>query len=242
MSSYEDVDVLVPYRASEAYHRERNAEFIIKHLGNVLPGSLVTVCDDDDPDLFNRGRAVNAGVEASERPIMVIADGDVWLPPAPLREAVAILRRTSAVQRSYVVPFDKVVWMDEEWSRRVLDGLTPIASRPPARHVILEWGQCSVGICNVVLRERFLDLGGFDPRFRGWGCEDCAWDAAAETLFGPKVRLHAEGRHLFHPACSSKEDPARMERTAELYLRYSSAKGDRAAMLSLLREAAPCAS
>jgi hypothetical protein len=159
----------------------------------------------------------------------------VWIPAMALREAVDILRRPLC-SRSYIVPFDKIIWMDEAWSHLVRTGEVPIASRPPRRHVVLEWGQSSVGICNVVRRDRFYAYGGFDPRFRGWGCEDCAWDAAAETLGGPKLRLHAEGRHLFHPPCSSKSDPERMNQASVLHHRYEAARGNRAAMKALIGE------
>ncbi len=233
--TYEDVDVLIPFRGT-CEHRIANADFIEAHLANALPGCKVTRCDDPDPDLFNRGRAVNEGVSVTDRDLLVIADGDVWLPPRALRDAIDTLRRTFGLPRSYVVPFDKIIWLSEEWSRDVRAGLVPITSRPPARHVVLEWGQKSVGITNVVRRDQFKAIGGFDPRFRGWGCEDVAWDLAADTLVGPKLRLRAEGRHLWHPACASKTDPERMAAVGKLLERYSGAVGNRQAMAALIAE------
>jgi len=233
---YSDVDALIPYRPTPDGCRQRNADFVQRHLSSTLSGCRVTRCDDPDPDLFNRGRATNAGVYATDRPIILVMDADVWIPPGALREAVEVLRRTYRLPRSYVVPFDKVVWLDREWSDGVLAGRFPIASRPPKRNVVLEWGQSSVGICTVVRRDQFEAIGGFDPRFRGWGCEDVAWDAAASTLVGPHLRLHAEGRHLYHPPCPSKEDPDRMRAAGSLLSRYGGARDDRRAMAALIAE------
>lgn len=236
---YEDVDVLIPFRPTNQPHREKNARFIYRHLQRSLPGARITLCDDPDPELFNRGRALNAGVAATDRPILVFADGDVWIPLNALQSAVMSTRRWNS-KRSYVVPFDKIIWMDELWSAEVLRGDKPIATRPSSKHIVLEWGQTSVGICNVVRRERFLDFGGFDPRYRGWGCEDVSWDAAAETLGGPKLRLRAEGRHLYHPVCESKSDAKRMAAIGALWERYGAARGNREQMRALIEEGKQC--
>jgi hypothetical protein len=42
-------------------------------------------------------------------------------------------------------------------------------------------------------------IGGMDPRFRGWGCEDWALAHAAEVVHGPLIRTPNPAVHLWHP-------------------------------------------
>lgn len=232
MADYDDVDIIIPYRPSDKY-RERNCQFIIHHLTNILPGATVVTPDDPDPKSFNRGRAVNAGASQTSRRVLVVADGDVWLPPPAIWNAVDKIR--SGVG-SYVIPFRRIIWVREAWTTDILEGRRHVSRRPDQKQIQLEWGQVSTGITNVVSRDRFEFFGGFDPRFRGWGFEDCAWEIIASTLGGRHVRLQYEGRHLFHPPCASKEDANQISIGQALHQRYAAAKGDRAECLKLVEE------
>lgn len=229
---FTDVDVILPFRAADE-RREKNADFIENHLREALPGANLLRQDDSDPDRFNRGRAVNAAVAVTDRPVLVIADGDVWLPKPALKEAVERVRRGVG---SYVIPFAQIIWFHLSWSDKVLAGTAHVAQRPPVAEVLLEWGGTSTGICNVVSRANFEKFGGFDPRFLGWGFEDCAWDIVATTLGGKHVRLHHHGRHLFHEPCPSKQDEEQIRIGQELHRRYGAARGNIASCEALAAE------
>ena len=53
----------------------------------------------------------------------------------------------------------------------------------------------------VVSRKQWDIIGGFDEQFRGWGFEDTAFAAAAET-FGGIIRMDGEVIHFWHPTAA----------------------------------------
>jgi hypothetical protein len=56
----------------------------------------------------------------------------------------------------------------------------------------------------VVPREAFEMVGGWDPRFRGWGGEDYAAMVATDALYYPHKTLSDQVLHLWHPAIGFK--------------------------------------
>lgn len=55
------------------------------------------------------------------------------------------------------------------------------------------------GGVNVVTRDLWETVGGFDPRFGGWGHEDRAFVHCVTTLHGPRNRVPGRLINLWHP-------------------------------------------
>ena len=78
-------------------------------------------------------------------------------------------------------------------------------------------------------------VGGFDPRFIGWGGEDTSLGAALDTMAGPHHRLEASVWHLRHPKSKQADKIGRPTGVNErLNRRYLAANGDREAMQRLI--------
>jgi hypothetical protein len=91
----------------------------------------------------------------------------------------------------------------------------------------------------TVIARDLLDEVPLDPRFVGWGREDCAWRDALLTLTERSWRGTEPLIHLWHEpqpmpsACRTYSFP----HAEALYARYHTARGDSAAMRALVAEA-----
>jgi hypothetical protein len=79
------------------------------------------------------------------------------------------------------------------------------------------------------------EIGGFDPRFRGFGHQVEAFFHAATTLAGDGYSIAGPCWHLWHPYSADQPNPHLVE-NRRLVDRYWSASGDEPAMRALLAE------
>lgn len=225
------IALIIPWRGTDPA-REAAFDFVARHLCHVLEPDAVIVADDPH-DTFNRGRALNAGVErsgAGPDDVLVFADADLWVPGTALESALTLVDGAS-----YVVPFDRLVALDGPTSVRVIEGRAYPHQLWGDDALEYRWERRSTGGCNVLRRSTFDAVGGFDPRFAGWGGEDGAWDAAVTALVGPASYVHAEAVHLHH-AHDATRGTQLTEDAMALARRYDAAAGDTEAIRALLAE------
>lgn len=181
--------VIVPYRA-DGGHRDRIWRHLQDHYWGGLPYRIVVGSHDGGP--FNRSAAINAAA-AQPWEVAVIADADTWVPPAHLAEAVTTARRTGRLTAA----FTAVIELDRPCTKAVLDGhveLTTLGVNR-VRTAPLETQSSMLAIP----RPLWDTIGGFDPRFVGWGGEDNAFWKAATLLGGQPHRIDGPAFHLWHP-------------------------------------------
>jgi hypothetical protein len=142
---------------------------------------VFTPCETD----YNRAAAFNAGVEIAQGELVVLHDNDIVVPAGYAREIVARGRDGFEFQNL----------------KRFLFYLNATADRTPTSVM-----QNAVGGSIAAARRSYIDIGGFDEGFVGWGGEDNDfWD-----------RVHAHGNayefgylpmiHLHHEAQKGKSD------------------------------------
>ena len=75
-----NVNIVFPYRQNNDWRREKNLEFITNHYKKLNPSYIIN--EDDDDNLFNRGRALNRGFSCIDRntDVVIFADGDLYVP------------------------------------------------------------------------------------------------------------------------------------------------------------------
>lgn len=180
--------------------------------------------------LWSKARAVNRAVENLDAELLVIADADLFVPASAFIDATWHLGR-----RHWVVPYGAIHRLGIHETRRVLDSEPWRGFGPPARRE-LECkpypGQPGGGIL-MVRREAWELVGGFDPRFVGWGGEDTSLGIALDTLAGPHLRLAAPLFHLWHAPVSRFNSPAYLA-NLRLQAAYVGAAGDPDAMRALI--------
>jgi hypothetical protein len=182
---------------------------------------------------FNRSAAVNRAAKlAGDWDVAVIIDSDVICDPQRVKDAVALALETGKM----VIPHDIRKDLDHQGTEAVMHGFTGNWDRFVRRRYGVFNGHPSVSSVIVVPRVLWDEIGGFDEWFRGWGYEDTAFAAAAET-FGGIIRLEGEVWHFWHPtAAEGKRGTETHSRNSARGQRYRVAIGDKAAIRALQEE------
>lgn len=195
--------VWMPFRGDGAW-RDRNFDVAYQQAESL--GFQVWVHDSGD-DPFSIARTWNQLGERDgwDRAIRWAADF-VMVGTAPILEALA-------VDHHYVFTFDQVSTLDGSQTRRV-------RRRGPEPYPT---SRLPFGGINIITRSMWEDVGGFDPRFLGWGHEDRAFVHAVEVLHGPRVRVAGHMLNLWHPKRRQRPNDEyfrRQEANLEIWREY----------------------
>ncbi len=206
--------VIVPYRA-DGGHRDRLWHHLLDRYWSALPYPITRGEHTDGP--FNRSAAINTAA-ARRWGVAVIADADTWVPARQLTEAITTANRTGRL----VAAFTSVVELDRDCTAAILAGGTGVNSLGVER---IRTAALEIQSSMLVIPRTLWDhIGGFDPRFAGWGGEDNAFWHAATLIGGRPIRIDGPAFHLWHePGCRDKTTPEYRANLA-LWQRYRSAR------------------
>lgn len=169
--------IAVPFRDIGCEYRRRAWDRVRAHLTEFGPVTVV----DDGGEPFARGASLNLAFATNEDVDVIVAcDADILVPHAALSQSVELAVEAPGL----VQPFDVLEYLNAEGRVQWRWNVSP--------HSPL------LGGCNVVSRATWEQSGGWDDRFRGWGCEDIAFAHACEQV-APLRRLTATATHLYHP-------------------------------------------
>lgn len=184
------VAILIPYRPDGGGPRDRHWVQLACRWCRDYPGLDLRVgIHTDGP--WCKAAATAAALDGCDADVLVIADADVWCEPAQaLLDAITAVR---IGRRAWVVPHREVARLSETGTAAWLGGGDwPELEQAPYRGI-------AGGGLFVIRRESWERLGGFDPRFSGWGQEDVAFGRAADVLLGRHCRGRGRLWHLWHP-------------------------------------------
>lgn len=205
----------VPWRPSDSPDREAACAYVLTHLDRPgMDATGVALVDADQDAPFSRGRSANLAAAmalAEGVDVVVIHDADMVLPVESYVRMVATARITGRL----VVGFNDYRALDRPMSSKVYGGADPFTL--PFAHRLVDF---SVGGVMAMTVKAWYEVGGFDPRFAGWGMEDWAFAHTSKLIVGPWIRMEGPGVHLFHP---SEKDrwPAEAEANVKLHARYT---------------------
>jgi lipopolysaccharide biosynthesis glycosyltransferase len=197
---FENVSILIPYKPDNGI-RDINLNWIKSYYRKLFPNAEICVGISTD-ELFNRSRAINLAAQQATRDIFVIADGDIFYEPEVIRDSIEYLKTAP-----WVIPFRKIIRLSEKNSRSLIAAVPtwPLEITDFEIHHASETSH--VGGLNIITREHFVAVGGFDERFKGWGGEDDAFSCAVNTMCGQYKRLDHAIYHLWHPAFAYDSNP-----------------------------------
>lgn len=183
------VVVLVPRRAGNPYRDEVWA-WVRGWWESEVGFPIVEGNHDVGP--FNRSAAINrAAADAGAWDVAVIIDADVLLDPIQIHAAVGAAAHTGGP----VLGYTERIHLHKAGTREVLDGYRG-DWRPFTRTRLLD----SCSSLNVVTRDLFAAVHGFDEIFNGWGWEDVGFRIATELVSGRNlVKIDGTLWHLWHP-------------------------------------------
>ena len=115
-------------------------------------------------EAFNKSKALNAGALAARHPVLLLHDADVWPPEDYVAKCLDFMAREGW---EAVRPIRFLFLLDAESSSRVIAS----ASVQDVRDVA-QVQQNNPGLSAFVRKDVYLEIGGHDERFTGWGWED----------------------------------------------------------------------
>jgi glycosyltransferase involved in cell wall biosynthesis len=206
------ISIIIPFRApSVPDERVRNIEWMKQYWRAHLPGAEVIVGEDpDEHRAFSKSVAVNAGVAKSKGDILVIVDADGYLLAESVLHCAAEIRNVKRHgHRLWFMPYRKFYRLSNDATMRLLESdlHNPyVFPKEVNSQDILNINEAAPNIAHhfgaliqIMSREAFDIVGGWDERFCGWGGEDHAAMRATDTLYEPHKTLPGCVFHLWHP-------------------------------------------
>jgi hypothetical protein len=212
--------VVIPWR-TDGGHRERVWR-ILEPLWADVDVELV-LCDDDVQP-FSVPRLVNAAIERIGHDVVMLYGADQFPHPQAITEALERIEAGWA----WTHVFGSVAYLTEACTDRILAGEAPVFE-------VGETLPLAPGLL-MYRRDVWLDVGGYDPRFVGWGYGDTAQIDALNTLYPIPAEVPTHQLvELWHP-------PAKRVRSGQnpnyhLYRqRYAPAAGNPGLMRQVVNE------
>lgn len=243
---YPDMTLIVPFRDDQE-QRGRDWEWLRRFWECQLPeAEIIMGVDDEWP--FSKAVAVDEAAARANGQVFVIIDADAWIDPDIIRACVADLLRTR--RQKWFVPYTRLYRLTERATRRILetDPCDPFCyPTPPPPHDVeprhdADYGHQFGAMLLILPREAFFEVGGMDPRFRGWGGEDASFMKALDTLWGQHEVTSNDVLHLWHirPGHDHRTrawtGQRNLNANAALAQRYVAASADVTMMRSLVNE------
>lgn len=228
------VSLVVPL-ALHTPERERNWAWLRTRYTQAFPTwELLEAPDPGTDGDWSKGRAVNAAARKATTDVLVIADADLVIDSAELERATTL----AAWEAPWVVPHGNVYRLNDRTTKAFAtdrDPLTVTVHEKIRRDSLVRriyTGPAGGGLV-VVRRDAFLEVGGFDERFHGWGGEDISLAAALDTLVGDHHRIGVPAWHLWHLGAPRR---AHARTNDPLAGRYRRARGDAPTMRAIVAE------
>lgn len=224
------ISLLVPFRANGPRDTRVKAwKWLEQRWQTILPeAELCMGTDTGEP--FSKSVAVNDAYSKSTGDMLVIADADSWVERPQIETGL----EHAASYEHLVVPWWTAYRLTREDSQTLMkmppDSILPVTREMKERAAGTGPSPASAAMVIILQRKAFERVGGWDPRFRGWGSEDVSFGNACWTFLGRNRYTLGEAFALYHPAPTNdegmrvwKNDPGSLN--TKLYERYRKATG-----------------
>lgn len=219
MISLSSIDLIIPCRISESDRRENFIaviSYIIKNYNEFRliivemdERSIVNSCLPAFPDTniisvfvrntgrFSRARCLNLGVRVATAPILCFHDADMVADATQMIEAIRVLRDTNISDVRY--PHRGCINVSGALKQRFCQTLdASLFDGIDAGHLTEDshilYGNIASGVV-FYRRHQFIDVGGFNEEFVGWGGEDDELLLRTRSL---GLKHHTVETSLFH--------------------------------------------
>ncbi len=190
---FDNISILIPYKAVNEY-REKNLSWIKRRYEIIMPNAEICM-GYNDVEPFSKSIAVNNAAKNATRDTFIIADADMVFNIDQIKNAIEALNFYS-----WVIPYTSIVYISPDKTNEIYNidpSKTFYDTDFPECYKVNGW-PLGGGI-NIVSRNNFEKVGGFDERFKGWGSEDDAFRMSLDNICGKHFNLNTTMWHLYHP-------------------------------------------
>ena len=259
----QQISILVPFGGEDPGRLEA-LKWLLAYYRAQLPAAEIVLGSDKaskrswhnkKPKPFSKAVALNNAFAKSHGDILILLDSDAILADGVIEHCAERLRaQRRAGVRSYFIPYQHLFRLTREATKRILasDPAHPLVlpDPPPPSDVEGRDGSGPINtfgaMCQIVPREAFILVGGFDTRHRGWGSDDHDMVLALNELWGHFKTTPNDILHLWHPRIMAGDGAAWRVRMWQnqlepnmnqaLAARYSKAVGHPDVMRALVDE------
>lgn len=199
---------IIPYREPtwpDLNIRKNNLFYVKKYFSDLYPEAEFIIGEQNfDHKDFSRSNAINNGVKKSKGDTLIICDADVFLKKEVIDEAIKLIPKFP-----FIIPFGYVIKMNRKVSNEIINGkqisLTEMEKDPweliNIRQGESTYGDKIAGGIQIITRELFDKIKGYDERFIGHGYEDSVFCWKLKKEIGSRYKIFPNEKlyHLYHP-------------------------------------------
>lgn len=186
------VVAVVPWQSDDPW-RTRLKDYVTGHLERA--GVEYILAPDPQPGPFNRARAKNFGAEIAmgrdDYDVIIFHDADMVIHDWEYEN----LAHRADEFGQLVIGYNEYRALNAAGTAMLLNGQLIDPWQVPVVQATVGW---SLGGIIAMTIPAFEHVGGYDERFRGWGCEDTAFAVASGVALDGKQRLEGSACHLWH--------------------------------------------
>lgn len=172
------------------------ADKIQKYFYSKVTERVKYVFIEDNNLIFHRTRYLNQLIKMSKTNIVGIWDTDVLFDKEQIEKAA--YKVLNGVTLCY--PYDgRFIFIDAEESIKIRTEVLSFLGNKTKEDYYSFLGRPSVGGAFIVNKQRYLQAGGENEFFQGWGPEDAERFKRMEILKEPISRISGLMYHLYHP-------------------------------------------
>lgn len=195
------VSIIVPHTYG-CPHRDKAWTWLKSRYEQLYPWWEIIECTDDGGSgTWNKAKAVNDGVKRAKGDVLMVSDSDVVLPDKAILDSVDSIIHGSI----WAIPHRHVVRLTEQSSAAVYAKSPSTQDRLGGETMRDRYVGVAGGGIFMMLKIAYMDIGGFDERFEGWGGEDLSFGIVATSAYGNPRRYTHELIHLYHPYQPTKK-------------------------------------
>jgi len=182
-----DVSVLVPWRSKDPQRIG-----VWEYCKSEWEKQGVEVCEgvDAEDGPFNTAKACNDAFKKSTQPYLLTVGADIIPGHDTLKVALRLLKDRDA---SWVPVGDRTEYFNAEATNRILSTRRWESEDTDPQYTV----PFQTGIM-LIRRDLYLESGGHDERFEGWGGEDAAFRRSIHILGGDSRPVPLTLRCLWH--------------------------------------------
>ena len=210
--NYSDFTVIIPFRFPSNPYQMENFKKVMAYLKWIGVENVIVSEEDnfsklddyksiweedfknfsivftESNDLFCKSIAINEGVKKSNTSNLVIMDNDVLIQKEVFDKALSLIDSFF----DFVFPFNRMVQQIYE----IQDGVENLNFDDI--HSEIEIRLNADGGCIFCKKESFLNIGGYNPTYKGWGGEDNEFVLRLNLSDYKVTRLNNILYHLYH--------------------------------------------